>query len=165
MTRVFMSLIISLMLVSSLGSAQPREHMKEMMSHRKEMRGAFMDDLKLNDEQMTKMKKLRFDLEKKQIQTGSRIRLARLDLKELFGVDKLDRAAIEKQVRIISDLQQEQKLNQIDHMFAVNALLTSDQQKIWREHMGHMGEEAREHMMKRGGMEREHSMKHEEEDH
>ena len=84
------------------------------------------------------MAKLHLDLEKKTTQTNSKIQLARLDLKELFMADKPDKGAVEKQIKVISDLQHQQKLNHIDHLFAVRDILTPEQQKMWKEHAGGM---------------------------
>jgi hypothetical protein len=57
----------------------------------------------------------------------------------------------------VSELQYQEKLNGLDHLFAVKAILTPEQQKMWKEHMKQMGPEMRERMMGRmmgKGMER-----------
>jgi Spy/CpxP family protein refolding chaperone len=84
--------------------------------------------------------KLRLDLEKKQAETQSKIHIVRLDLKGLFMAEKPDRGAIEKNLKTISDLQYQAKLNHVDHLFAVKGILTSEQQKIWKEHMMEQGD-------------------------
>lgn len=89
--------------------------------------------LNLTEAQEKEMKNLRLDLEKKQTQVQSKIKLERLDLKGLAMADNPDKAAIEKKVRTISDLQNQLKLNWVDHWFAVKAILTPEQQKIWKE--------------------------------
>lgn len=93
----------------------------------------FIKKLNLTDAQELQMKKLRIELMKKQTQLHSRIQTFRLDTKELFLAEKLDRNAIEKNMKGISDAQEQIKLNLLDHWFAVNAILTPDQQKTWRK--------------------------------
>ncbi len=97
--------------------------------------------LNLTEQQQGQLRDLQFQYRKKQIQLRAKIQLARLETRELFSADKPDRSAIEKNVKAISDLQYQQKLDRIDHLFAVRNILTPDQLKIWKEGMG------RRHMM------------------
>ena len=142
MYKATLALIACLILATANTLAQPREDDRPMRRSM-ERRGAMLDDLKLAPEQKTQMAKLHLDLERKQTETQSKIRIARIDLKGLFMADKPDRAAIEKQLKTISDLQYQAKLNHVDHLFAVKGILSSDQQKIWKEHMMMGGEEMR----------------------
>jgi len=103
------------------------------------MHQAIVQKLNLTDQQQTQMRKLRVELEKKNIQTVSKIRLAQIDLKELMLADKPDRTTMEKRLKEITDLQHQMKLDRLDHMFAVNTLLTPEQQKIWRQEMNRPG--------------------------
>jgi Spy/CpxP family protein refolding chaperone len=119
------------------------------------MRERMAEELNLTDQQKDQMKKFRLDFERKQIGTHPKIKMARLDLKELFLKDKLDRSAIEKQMKAISDLQYQTKLDHVDHWFAVNEILTPEQQSIWKEHFGERGKRMRGHFRGRGHMERE----------
>ncbi len=93
----------------------------------------FMKKLNLSDAQEVQMKKLRIEMMKKQTQQHARIQSFRLDTKELFLAEKPDRSAIEKNIKGISDAQEQIKLNLLDHWFAVNAILTPEQQKIWKK--------------------------------
>jgi Spy/CpxP family protein refolding chaperone len=110
------------------------------------VRQAMMKKLNLTEQQQTQMRKLRADLEKKNIQTSSKIQLARIDMKELMLADKPDRTALEKKLREITDLQHQRKLDRLDHMLAVNALLTPEQQKGWREGMNRTGQQRERRM-------------------
>jgi Spy/CpxP family protein refolding chaperone len=135
MYRTFGLAIAVSLLMASLASAQPEagtipEH-ESMRLHQK-----LPDRLGLSDQQKDQMRKLRLGLQKDMTQLHAKIRIERLDLQELFTAEKLDRGAIEKKVSAISDLQHSVKMKMLDHMFAVNALLTPEQQKIWKEHMG-----------------------------
>ena len=94
-----------------------------------------VEELDLTEQQESQWKDLRFALEKKQTATRAKVDVARIELKELMSADKLDRAAIEKKTKEISDLQYQMKLAHIDHMFAVLNILTPEQQEEWKEHM------------------------------
>ncbi len=95
--------------------------------------------LNLTDQQKTQVEKMHLDLERKQAQLHSRIQVARLDMKEAYLADKIDRSAIEKSVKQVSDLQSQLKMNFVDFWFSVDGILTPDQQKAWKQHaMGMM---------------------------
>lgn len=117
------------------------------------MRQEMMKKLNLNEQQQTQMRKLRADLQKKNIQASSKIQLARIDMRELILADKPDRTALEKKLREISDLQHQMKIDRLDHMLAVNALLTPEQQKSLREGMMRPGpqRERRMRILREGG--------------
>ena len=94
--------------------------------------------LNLTDEQKTQLQGLRADYEKALVQLHAKIATARIDLRSLVQADKLDRAAIEKTVGTISDLQHQEKLALIDHLFKANALLSPEQQKKFKGMLGGM---------------------------
>jgi Spy/CpxP family protein refolding chaperone len=96
---------------------------------------AFMKDLNLSAKQMDDLRALRASFEKKTVETQSQIRVLRIDIRELAGAENPDRSAIEKKLRDISDLQLKEKLALVDHLFQARALLTPEQQKLFREHM------------------------------
>ena len=128
-----------LVALSTVAFAQPRQQMGRAPAERgRETRLA--DDLKLTEKQEKEMQKLRLDMEKKQTQIQSQIRVQRLEMQGLFQEDKPDRAAIEKIQKNISDLELQAKLAKTDHWFAVQSILTPDQQKVWRKHVGRFGE-------------------------
>jgi Spy/CpxP family protein refolding chaperone len=112
--------------------------------------GEMMEMLKLTDQQKGQMEKLRTDLQKKQVTVQGKIAVLRIELKELFQAENPDRAAIEKKMKEVSDLQHQEKLNGLDHLFAVKAILTPEQAKMWKEHMLRMGEEGMGMGMMRG---------------
>ena len=112
-------------------------------------REAMMDKLQLTDEQQIKIEKLRIGFQKKEAELQSKARIARLDLKEIFIAETPDRAAIEKGLKTISDLQYQRKLAHVDHLFAVREMLAPDQRKVWKKQMmelGRMGERERHPM-------------------
>lgn len=134
MNRTPLTLISCIILVAATSFAQPRlEHggKPRIPDNREDM----MDRLQLTDEQEMKMGKLRIDFQKKEAELQSKIRIARLDLQEIFMAEKPDRAAIEKSLKTISELQYQKKLAHIDHLFAVREILTPEQRKIWKTDM------------------------------
>jgi hypothetical protein len=104
---------------------------------------AIVRKLNLSESQELQMKKLRIELMKKQTQLRARIETLRLDNKELFLAEKIDRKAIEANVKSVSDVQEQMKLNFVDHWFSVNSMLNADQQKIWKKHAMDMGNQIR----------------------
>lgn len=129
--------IFAIIAVAAMGLtttlAQPPDGPPQRMKDRPGQQEGFIKKLNLTDAQELQMKKLHIELMKKQTQLHSKIQTLRLDTKELFLADKVDRGAIEKNIKGISDAQEQIKLNFLDHWFAVNGILTADQQKTWRK--------------------------------
>ena len=115
------------------------------------MHQSMMERLKLTPQQETQMRKLRLEFMKKEIQVRAKIRVARLDVAELFAADQPDRNAIEKAAKAVSDLEYQAKLDRIDHQFAVRGILTAEQLKIWKENIGERGREMFRNRMHPGG--------------
>lgn len=95
-----------------------------------------MERLKLTDEQKKDVEKMRFDMAKQGIDRQAKIKTARVEVAQLFRADNPDKAAIEKKINEISQLQAQGKLAFVNHWFAVNKILTPDQQKIWKQMLG-----------------------------
>jgi Spy/CpxP family protein refolding chaperone len=91
-------------------------------------------------------------MQKAMIENRAKIQEARVDLKGLFKADNPDRAAIEKKMSEINDLQFKGKLAFVGHLFGVRDLLTPEQQKIWKEHMADEGMSGGEFNGMQGGM-------------
>ena len=123
--------VLGMLAFATMAIAQPNPAPRHMAMHQE-----MMGKLNLTDQQKSEMQKLHFEMQKKQVQIQSKIRLQRIDLRELFAADKPDRAAIEKGIKAVSELQLQEKMNMVDHLFAVNALLTPEQQKIWKKTIG-----------------------------
>jgi Spy/CpxP family protein refolding chaperone len=113
------------------------------------MRQEMKAKLNLTEQQETQMQTLRFDLEKKQTTLQSKIKLLRIDMKELLAGENPEKNAITKKMKEVSDLELQEKVNVLDHMFAVKAILTPEQQKIWKQQMRQMGPEMKQRMMGR----------------
>ena len=158
MSRTLGSLVGLLLLVSLIGFAQPPDT-PGPMQRKRAMRQELKEKLGLTDAQQKEFQKLHIDLEKKQTQVHAKIRTERLDLKGLLLSDNPDRAAIEKGMKTVSDLEYQLKLNMLDHLYTAKAILTPEQQKIWKKEFGSflddMGGPADGRMMHRQGMMRD----------
>ena len=130
------TLVALLFAVSTvIAYAQPQRGMGNRMRGSHEQ---LKEALHLTDQQEAQIRKFHLDLERKQAQAHSKIQLARLDMKEIYLSDKIDRSALEKSIKQVSDLQQELKMNFVDFWFSVNGILSADQQKSWKKHVGMM---------------------------
>ncbi|MBI4418091.1 MAG: Spy/CpxP family protein refolding chaperone [Ignavibacteriales bacterium] len=117
-----------------------------------EMRIRLIDELNLTDQQKKAVDELHEKALREAIEQRSQIDNLRLDARKLFAADKPDQAAIEKKLNEISKLQAETKTRRVQNWFAVNKLLTPEQQVIWKkglerriEGMGRMGFRNRMH--------------------
>lgn len=100
------------------------------------LRGPLRERLNLTESQQAEMQKLHLALQRKQTALRAKVQAFRLDIKEQYLADKPDRKAIERSLKGISDVQHEMKLNMVDHWFAVNNILTPEQQKVWKQMAG-----------------------------
>lgn len=99
-------------------------------------RGPRLDRLQLTETQEKQIEELRLAHQKNMVQIRSKIEDARIDLRSLMNAEKPDRGAIEKTLGTISDQEHQMKLAWTGHWFTVNALLTPEQQEIWRDGLG-----------------------------
>ena len=152
MLKNVLAMMTAVGIAASVSFAQPPEPRHPMPPQDMPPHEAFIKKLNLTEAQQTQMQKLRIDLMKKQTQLHSKVQTLRLDTKELFLADKVDRSAIEKNIKGISDAQEQMKLNMLDHWFAVNAILAPEQQKIWKNVPIELGEQMRAGMRERGRM-------------
>ena len=141
MRRILMFTLAAVLVLPLLSLAQPGPEGAGRRSPMR-MQQRIFEHMKLTDDQRDQIRKLSLEHAKAVTEIDAKIRVARLDLRELFVAEKLDRGAIEKQIEMISGLQQRTKMIQLDHMFAVYKILTPEQQNLWRKHMGRMGERA-----------------------
>ncbi len=125
-------IILFILLATGIAVAQPQSLDKDGRLLRSDRQGKIFKRLDLKPEQMAKVKTLRSQLQKDQIGVRAKIQTARIELRDQFDKDKPDRAMIESKLNEISKLQNELKLKTAGFWFDVNALLTPDQQKIWK---------------------------------
>jgi Spy/CpxP family protein refolding chaperone len=118
-----------LLLATSLSFAQDRMNQPD----RANIKTRVLRDLKLTDDQKKSIENLRFEMRKKSVDQQAHLKTARLELAEMFKADQPNQSAIQKKIGDISQLQSQQRLLFVDHWFAVNKLLTPEQQKIWKK--------------------------------
>ncbi len=93
--------------------------------------------LKLTDQQKTDSKKVWFNLQQKQIDIRAKLQHARLDYEALASADNPDQKALGAKIQEMADLKVQLQQNKLDAWFAVNKLLTPEQQKIWKRVLEH----------------------------
>ena len=92
-----------------------------------------MEELKLTDDQKKEVEKLHFDMQKQMIAQRSKIANARLEYQQLIKADNPDKAALEKKINEIAQLAGQTGTMMLNQWFAVNKLLTAEQQKTWKK--------------------------------
>lgn len=105
-------------------------------------------ELKLTDQQKADIQKIRLDQMQKRIDINAQIQHARLDYEKLASADNPDRDALAAKLDDIAKLRGELHKNLLDGWFAVNKILTPNQQKIWKkvlQHPGRFAEKMRMH--------------------
>ena len=112
----------------------------------------FMEKLNLTDEQKKDVEKIHFDAEKQTIAQKAKVETAGIELRQLLKADAPDKSAIEKKIGDIADLRVQIHMIKINSWFAVNKLLTPDQQKIWKKALGERQAFRRHEMMRHGMM-------------
>jgi Spy/CpxP family protein refolding chaperone len=92
----------------------------------------FMEKLNLTDEQKKDVEKIHFDAEKQTIAQKAEMETARVELQQLLKTNTPDKSDIEKKISEMSDIGVQVRMIKINSWFAINKLLTPDQQKIWK---------------------------------
>lgn len=97
------------------------------------------DDLKLTDEQKTKLQNLFFEFRKNQVDIAGKLSKARIELQQLLSAEKPDKSAIDKKIDEISGYMKEMTKNRVNHWMNVQQILTPEQRKILNERFGLWG--------------------------
>jgi Spy/CpxP family protein refolding chaperone len=115
-----------------------------------EMKGLhnYIEKLNLSAEQKKDAEKIRFDLQKQVIAQRAKIATARVEMKQIVKSDIPDKSAIEKKINEIADIGVQMHMIKVNSWFAINKLLSPDQQKIWKEVL-EKGPTMKRQMMKR----------------
>jgi len=124
--------------------AQPQG--PEGMGGPMKMHQRLMEQLKLTDQQKKDIDKIHSDAMKEQIDRRAQIQKAQVELRDLLKADNPSQGAIEKKIGEISQLREQAASKRLSNWFAINKLLTPEQQKIWKrtlqmhaEMIGRMG--------------------------
>jgi len=110
-----------------------------------------MDKLNLTEVQKKDVEKIRVDMEKQAVSVRASLATTKIDLRQLFKADPPDKSAIEKKLNEIADLSVQLHMNRINAWFAVNKLLTPEQQKTWKKVLENAPARARQWMRNRMG--------------
>ena len=141
-----------LLAVSGIVLAQQGPQQGRMWRDRDDIAG----QLNLTQEQRTKFDNLRSEHHKSMVRKQADLRIAQIDLDNLMDADQPDKNRIAGKLKDISDLQHSQKMEWLEHMFGVRALLTQEQLEIWKDrHRGYEtgGLRHNRHQGYRGGSE------------
>jgi Spy/CpxP family protein refolding chaperone len=111
----------------------------------------FMGKLNLTDEQKKDVEKIHFDAEKQSIAQKAKEATARVELRQLLKADTPDKSAIEKKINDIAGLRAQMHMIKINSWFAIDKLLTPDQQKTWKKVLENAPAIRRHRMMNRMG--------------
>jgi Spy/CpxP family protein refolding chaperone len=91
------------------------------------------EELKLTDEQKEAFHRLRLDYDKMVVKKTADVRMAEVDLATLLGKDKLDRQAIEEQVKTIGAIKEDMMMARVDSLLELKGVLTEEQYGKFRE--------------------------------
>ena len=89
--------------------------------------------LNLTEGQKKDVEKIGVDMAKQLVDQRANLATARIDLRQLFKADNPDKSAIEKKINEMADIGVQLHMIKINSWFAINKLLTTDQQKIWKK--------------------------------
>ncbi|HUI30091.1 MAG TPA: periplasmic heavy metal sensor [Candidatus Acidoferrales bacterium] len=134
-------LITSFCIMAAAGSvmAQPQGSPDDSTWGRHRTMMHARNGLKLTDEQKATVQKIRFGIMQKQIDLRAQIAHDRLDYERLASAETPDESAIADKLDDIAKLQVQIRKNLLDGWFAINKILTPDQQKIWKKVLQHPG--------------------------
>ena len=97
----------------------------------------FADKLDLSKAQTKKIKTLRSDFMKQNIELSAKIRIANLDKNEILSAEKIDEKALAAKIDVLSDLAKQKELNAVKFEKAVKSVLTKDQlEKLEKINLG-----------------------------
>jgi len=89
------------------------------------------DEFGLNDEQVTKIKALKYKSKKVEISTQAEIKMRRIDLHELLDMKSVDKGEVEEKIEDIGKLYIKQAKDCVENRLSVRKLLTEEQLQKW----------------------------------
>jgi Spy/CpxP family protein refolding chaperone len=99
-------------------------------------------ELKLTDQQVTRLHQIALEGEKAGIKTQAEMRVRGLELRELLRADQPEREVVVKKVQEISDLRGQMMRQHVESLLAAKTVLTPEQQQRFRAlgaRRGHSG--------------------------
>ncbi|MCI0527142.1 MAG: Spy/CpxP family protein refolding chaperone [Nitrospira sp.] len=106
------------------------------------------DQLKLNDDQVAKLKKIRSDYQKEMIRRHANMQVAQMELWEILDNKNLDMAKAEKKVKEVEGMRSDLMVYRIKALQETRKFLTDEQYEQFRE----MGFRSMRGMMGKHGM-------------
>jgi Spy/CpxP family protein refolding chaperone len=110
-----------------------------------------MGKLNLTDAQKKDVEKIHFDAEKQTVAQRAKLATGRIELQQLLASENPEKPAIEKKINEMADVGAQLRIIKLNSWFAVNKLLTPDQQKIWKKVLENAPGMERQRMMNRMG--------------
>ncbi len=95
--------------------------------------GKILKKLNLTAEQKKDANRIKVDLDKQLITQKAKVETARLELREICMAESPDKSDIEKKIGDIANLEAQAHMIRVDSWFAINTILTPEQQKIWKK--------------------------------
>jgi Spy/CpxP family protein refolding chaperone len=116
-----------------------KEHGKGMSGYRGGYGGSpfdidmLRDHLKLNDDQVAKLKKIRSDYQKEMIKRKANLRVGMLELWETIDAKNMDMAKAEKKVKELEAMQSDLMLYRLKALQETRKILTDEQYEQFRD--------------------------------
>ena len=134
--------ILAALLLSAQAAAQNRPQ--------REMPGRMMEQLNLTDDQQKQFDALASAFRKDMVDRRAEIAKARLELLDLLKAESPNQAQITDQLVKVGNLESTAKSGALGHWFAVNKILTPEQQKLWKKGLMRMARQGMAERMRRG---------------
>jgi len=93
----------------------------------------FLASLNLTDAQKKDMARLKLENGKQAIELRAKAETSKLELRHLLMADSPDQASIGKKMAEAAKWEAELRMNKVDGWFAINKMLTPDQQKVGKQ--------------------------------
>jgi Spy/CpxP family protein refolding chaperone len=94
---------------------------------------AMADEIGLTSEQQTKLRQSRLATKRETIELGAKLRILRLELRELLQADQPDQKAVQAKVKEIGELRTKIELARINGRLAARSVLTAEQREKIKE--------------------------------
>jgi Spy/CpxP family protein refolding chaperone len=102
---------------------------------RPDRRAEMREKLGLSEQQQTQIRDLQMEFRKQQIEARAKIKVMRLELRQLMSADKLEDTAIRAKGKAIADAEAAQGLARVEHRLALAKILTPEQRRAWKDNM------------------------------
>ncbi len=129
MKRLWIAVISAALMATAVAQPQPQTDRMGMMGRGMQ----FMKKLNLTEEQQKQVSDIHLNVQKQLVADRAKEQTARIELRQLLKADNPDRSAIEKKMNEIADVTVQMKMRHLDAWYAINKLLTPDQQKQWKK--------------------------------